>query len=64
MDAATIYCSDLVPNEDTKVKFFEGARNNLADSDSYATAMKIQDFAMKLGKDDIMLTLISGWTFN
>ena len=50
----------MLPNEDTKVSFYEGARNNLADSDSYATALKIQEFVKKLGKEDIVLTLISG----
>lgn len=44
----------------TRLQYFEGAENNLPDTNAEATAKKINDLAMSLGSDDILLVLISG----
>ncbi|XP_075986410.1 glycerate kinase [Anticarsia gemmatalis] len=40
--------------------YYEGAKNNLPDANSEATAIKIKDLVAKLGADDLLLVLISG----
>lgn len=48
-------------HEDVKhVKYYEGAKNNLPDINAMNTALKIKDLAVNLGKEDLLLVLISG----
>lgn len=44
----------------TRLLYIEGAKNNLPDTCAEATAKKVNDLAISLGKDDILLVLISG----
>lgn len=44
----------------TKLKVYEGARNNLPDADAMETAKKCLDFMKCLNKNDILFILISG----
>ena len=44
----------------TNVEHLEGATSNLADDNSFASALKIKALVGDLTEDDILLTLISG----
>ncbi|RZC39415.1 glycerate kinase, partial [Asbolus verrucosus] len=45
---------------ESKIKFIEGARNNMPDEEALAGANEIRDLANSLGKDDLLLVLMSG----
>ena len=55
----TVY-SDLWPSEDSVVEVREGSPGNIPDRVAMDTAKRITEFVDNLGKDDILLTLISG----
>ncbi|XP_071784378.1 glycerate kinase-like [Asterias amurensis] len=52
--------SDMLPSCDSKVVIMEGAKNNFPDEDSQRAADKITKLASNLGKDDLLIALISG----
>ena len=50
----------MLPSCDSKVVIMEGAKNNFPDEDSQRAADKITKLASNLGKDDLLIALISG----
>lgn len=46
--------------ENSNVKYYEGAKNNLPDSNAQNTTKKIRDLLTKLDENDMLLVLISG----
>lgn len=46
--------------DDTKIRFFEGAKNNLPDEDAFRGAVAVKNLVEKLKEDDMLLVLISG----
>ena len=52
--------SDLLPNDNSRVRLIEGSPNNMPDDNAHNAAKSMADMAKKLGKHDILLTLISG----
>lgn len=53
---------DLLPLPQSKVQLVEGSPNNLPDVRASRAATNMADMASRLGKRDILLTLISGET--
>ncbi|GJQ65573.1 hypothetical protein Trydic_g7672 [Trypoxylus dichotomus] len=51
---------DLLPSPSTRIKFIEGAKDNLPDLDAYNGALQVQQLVTRVEKDDILIVLISG----
>lgn len=46
--------------ENPRIKYFEGAKNNLPDESAYKGALKIKELAEKLQSNDLLIVLVSG----
>lgn len=52
--------SYLERNPNSKIKVFEGAKNNLPDNDALNTAKSIYEYVYSLSPSDLLFVLISG----
>lgn len=46
--------------ENSRIRFLEGAKNNLPDEEAYKGALQIKELAQKLQEDDLLIVLVSG----
>ena len=54
------FLNEICPSENSRIRFFSGAENNLPDKYSLNATKKVYEMCKKLTKDDILLALISG----
>lgn len=52
--------TDLTIPKNSKIKYIEGAKDNLPDDSAYNGALKVKQFVERLQSDDLLIVLVSG----